>query len=85
MSALPIPVDSIEKAKHVLNILVYSYIGEQWESGRRYLIENNINILIEEKKMIGIYVFLKKICNALFLLVKKEKLEGFNNGMPIDF
>ena len=50
LSALPMPLDSIDKAKHVLNILVYSYIGEQWESGRRYLIENDINILIEEKK-----------------------------------
>lgn len=71
LSALPMPVDSIEKAKHVLNILVYSYIGEQWESGRRYLIENNINISIEEKDDWNICVF-KKICNALFLLVKKE-------------
>ena len=71
LSALPMPVDSIEKAKHVLKILVYSYIGEQWESGRRYLIENNINILVEEKDDWNICVF-KKICNALFLLVKKE-------------
>ena len=68
---MPMPVDSIEKAKHVLKILVYSYIGEQWESGRRYLIENNINILVEEKDDWNICVF-KKICNALFLLVKKE-------------
>ena len=71
LSALPMPLDSIEKAKYVLNILVYSYIGEQWESGRRYLIENNINILIEEKDDWNICVF-KQICNALFLLVKKE-------------
>lgn len=70
-STLPMPVDSIEKAKHVLNILVYSYIGEQWESGRRYLIENNIKILIEEKDEWNVCVF-KKICNALFLLVRKE-------------
>ena len=71
LSALPMPLHSIDKAKHVLNILVYSYIGEQWESGRRYLIENDINISIEEKDDWNIYVF-KKICNALFLLVKKE-------------
>lgn len=71
LSALPIPTYSIDKAKHILNILVYSYIGEQWESGRRYLIENSINIVIEEKDDWNICVF-KKICNALFLLVKKE-------------
>ena len=86
LSALPMPVDSIEKAKHVLKILVYSYIGEQWESGRRYLIENNINILVEEKDDWNICVF-KKICNALFLpngsTVKYEGLSRVKTIVPL--
>ena len=71
VSALPLPGDGIEKAMHVLNVLVYSYIGEQWESGRRYLIENDIYINVENEDAWNIYIF-KNICNALFLLVKKE-------------
>ena len=61
------PVDSIEKAKHVLKILVYSYIGEQWESGRRYLIENNINILVEEKDDWNICVLKKYVMHYFYL------------------
>ena len=71
VSVLPMPKESIEKAKHILNVLVYSYIGEQWESGRRYLIENDVDIPIACDDAWNICVF-KKVCNALVLLVRKE-------------
>lgn len=82
LTALPMPVDSIAKAKHVLNVLVYSYIGEQWESGRRYLIENDVNILIDDTDEWNIRVF-KNICNALFLLVKKENWKDLSQACQL--
>jgi replicative superfamily II helicase len=82
LAVKPIPMDEIEKAKHSLNILVYSYMGEQWESGRRYLIENKIDIIVSEEDEWNVRLF-KKICNALFLLVKKENWNDLTKSCQI--
>jgi len=36
---LPIPSDNIEKIKHILKLVAYSYLSEKWEDGKRFLIE----------------------------------------------
>ncbi|MFW5649158.1 MAG: DEAD/DEAH box helicase [Candidatus Alkaliphilus sp. MAG34] len=67
-----IPCNDIEKIKFIYRIISYSYLGEQWESGRRYLIENFKNILVEIKEIDtwDIKMF-KKTYLAFLYLIKK--------------
>ena len=52
---LPIPEKSLEKIKHVLKLITYSYLGEKWENMKRILLENttiwNLNYNSEDWDM----------------------------------
>ena len=80
--AFDMPKGEIDKAKYLLNVLVYSYIGEQWQNGRRFLIENDININISNNDKWNYRVF-KNICNALFLLVRKNNWKDLSDACDI--
>lgn len=70
---LPIPQDEICKIKHIYKLITYSYLGQKWESGRRFLIENNdvIKVNINQEDVWDIRLF-KKIYMAFIHLVRKN-------------
>lgn len=70
---LPIPQEEISKIKHIYKIIAYSYLGQKWESGRRFLIENSdiIKVNIKEEEAWDIRLF-KKIYMAFIHLVRKN-------------
>lgn len=74
---LPIPDNDIEKMKHVLKLVAFSYLGEKWEDGRRFLIENetilNVNYSPGENDW-DIRLFVD-IYNAIRFLVRKSSWE----------
>lgn len=41
MRALPLPEDEIERAKHVLRLISFAYLGQRWADVKRWLDENS--------------------------------------------
>ncbi len=73
MRVLPVPGNCIEKIKFIYKIIAYSYLGQKWESGRRYIIENEqlCLIQIEDSDTWDIKVF-KKVYKAFLHLIRKN-------------
>lgn len=71
--ALKIPNNQLEKIKFIYRIISYSYLGEMWESGRRYLIENEDDIVVDISKedLWDIKVF-KETYMAFIYLIRKS-------------
>lgn len=69
-----IPHDNIEKIKFIYRIISYSYLGEQWESGRRYLLENFNFALVEteDSDTWDIRMFKKTYLAFLYLIIKNS-------------
>lgn len=69
-----IPYNDIEKIKFVYKIISYSYLGEQWESGRRYLMENFKSVLVKvgDTDTWDIRMFKKTYLAFLYLIIKND-------------
>lgn len=81
ISVLPIPNEDIEKIKHIYKIIAYSYLGQKWESGRRYIKENEYlySMHIDENDTWDIRVF-KKIYIAFVHLIRKNDWNDLSNA-----
>ena len=44
LEVMEIPENSLQKIKHVLKMITYSYLGEKWENMNRFLHENNAHL-----------------------------------------
>lgn len=77
--ALRIPNNELERIKFIYKVISYSYLGEMWESGRRYLIENEKNIIVDilDQDLWDVKVF-KETYMAFLYLIKKNKWEDLN-------
>jgi len=71
---LPIPENDIDKIKHVLKFVAFSYLGEKWEDGRRFLIEHKDiwNVKQGENKDWDIKLFTSLYKGVLFLIRKNS-------------
>lgn len=78
---LPIPVNEIEKIKYIYKLVSYSYLGERWESGRRFLIENidKCKVKIFESDEWDVKVF-KTTYLAFLYLIKKDNWEDLHKA-----
>lgn len=76
LQILPLPQDDISKIKHILKLIAYSYLGEKWEDGRRFLIEkkDTWKIEINDENMWDERLF-KKTYLAILYLVRKNSWE----------
>ena len=80
LRSLPLPNDEIEKIKHIYKLITYSYLGERWQEGRRYLIENKDlwDINIEDEQSWDKRLF-KKIYLAFLYLVRKKNWKDLDH------
>lgn len=78
---LPIPSNEIDKIKFIYRIISYSYLSEKWESGRRYIIENADECLVEvySSDTWDLRVF-KNTYMAFLYLVKKSSWKDLNKA-----
>lgn len=69
-----IPLNDLNKIKFVYKIISYSYLGEQWESGKRYLSENFDEALVFDnpKDTWDIMMFKKTYLAFLYLIIKRD-------------
>ncbi|MGD2248562.1 MAG: DEAD/DEAH box helicase [Candidatus Methanofastidiosia archaeon] len=79
---LPIPEDDIEKIKYVLKLVTFSYMGEKWEDGRRFLIENEdiLNVSHEKGEEWDKYIF-KNIYDAIRYLIQKNSWKDLDKAV----
>lgn len=81
---LPFPNDEIEKIKHIINVIIYSYMGEQWESGRRFLLEYSEECIVNVDKSENWNVQLfKEIYMSFLYLVRKENWKDLTESCNI--
>ena len=80
LQIFPIPREDISKIKHILKLVAYSYLGEKWEDGRRFLIEeeNAWRIETSDENMWDERLF-KKTYMAILYLVRKNSWEDLTN------
>lgn len=78
---LKIPSDEVEKIKFIYKVISYSYLGEMWESGKRYLIENEKEIIvnISEKDLWDMRVF-KETYMAFLYLIRKHTWQDLHTA-----
>lgn len=70
---LPIPQKEEQKIGHILKIISFGYLGEKWESVRRFLIEEEPNIIVKNNQKDGWNKRLyKTIYHAIFYLIRKN-------------
>ena len=81
---LPLPQDDISKIKHILKLVAYSYLGEKWEDGRRFLKEekNTCEIEINDENTWDERLF-KKTYLAILYLVRKDSWEDLSNAVNL--
>lgn len=71
--ALEIPSDDMQKIKYIFKMISYSYLGQAWESGRRFILNYFNSILIEDNDndTWDVKIF-KTLYNAFLYLIKKD-------------
>lgn len=84
LQILPLPQDDISKIKHILKLVAYSYLGEKWEDGRRFLKEekNTCEIEINDENTWDERLF-KKTYLAILYLVRKDSWEDLSNAVNL--
>jgi len=84
LQVFPIPSDDVSKIKHVLKLVIYSYLGEKWEDGRRFLVEeeNVWKVRIDEGNSWDEILF-KRIYLAILYLVRKSSWEDLRNAIEL--
>ena len=84
LQIFPLPQDDISKIKHILKLIAYSYLGEKWEDGRRFLIEeeNVWRIEINDENMWDERLF-KKTYLAILYLVRKNSWKDLRNAINL--
>ena len=84
LQIFPLPQNNISRIKHVLRLIAYSYLGEKWEDGRRFLIEeeNAWRVEINGENMWDERLF-KKTYLAILYLVRKNSWEDLRNAVNL--
>ena len=84
LQILPLPQGDISKIKHILKLVAYSYLGEKWEDGRRFLKEekNTCEIEINDENTWDERLF-KKTYLAILYLVRKDSWEDLSNAVNL--
>lgn len=84
LRVLPLPSKEIDRIKYVYRLIAFSYLGQKWESGRRYIIENkdSISVDINPRDTWDIRMF-KQTYSAFVHLVRKDTWEDLSNACEI--
>lgn len=79
--AIPFPTDELNKIKYVYKIISYAYLGQKWESGRRFIIEYEkiCTVDVHEHDSWDVKVF-KKIYMAFFHLIRKNDWQDLSKA-----
>lgn len=78
LRAIPIPTDEIDKIKYFYKLITYAYLGQRWQDGRRFLIENESLWIVDENENEWDLRLFKKIYKAFLYLVRKKNWEDLN-------
>lgn len=81
LRALDIPDNDVDKIKYIYKIITYSYMGEKWESGRRFIKENDAlcRVEINDEEDWNTTIF-KKIYLSFLHLVRKDSWKDLNKA-----
>jgi replicative superfamily II helicase len=83
MCTLPIPSNSDDKIKYALRLIAYGYLSERWEAARRFLIENEAElILISERNRWNDRIF-RIIYLSVFYLVRKRSWDDLTKAVGL--
>ncbi|RLF99715.1 DEAD/DEAH box helicase [Thermococci archaeon] len=82
LQVFPMPLDEITKIKHVLKSVAYAYLGEKWEDGKRFLIEEKIvwKVKLNNTSSWDEILF-KKIYLAILHLVRKNSWNDLSEAI----
>lgn len=81
--ALPIPNNSDEKIKYALRIISYGYLSERWEAARRFMIDNEAELIrLEDGKRWNERLF-RTIYLSIFYLVRKNSWDDLTKAVDL--
>lgn len=78
LRSLPIPSDEIDKIKYFYKLITYAYLGQRWQDGRRFLIENEDLWSVNDAESEWDIRLFKKIYEAFLYLVRKQNWEDLS-------
>ena len=79
LEVMEIPENSLQKIKHVLKMIAYSYLGEKWENMNRFLHENNAH-LSQDSDYWDMRLFETIYAAILHLTEKKDRADLAKTG-----
>lgn len=84
LRVLPIPSDEIKKIRFIYRLIAFSYLGQRWESGRRYIIANKKDLIVKitDRDTWDIRVF-KNTYSAFIHLVRKETWDDLSTACRV--
>jgi replicative superfamily II helicase len=79
------PGDEIECIHFILKLITYGYLGEKWEAARRYLIENEKQLILNPINTSENWraTLLYKIYHAIFHIVRKNSWDDLTKALEI--
>lgn len=85
LQIFPLPDESLSRMKFVLKLIAFSYLGEKWEDGRRFLIERETawKIIHNESAQDWDIQLFNNCYRATLYLVRKQNWEDLSCAMEI--
>ncbi|WP_077701902.1 DEAD/DEAH box helicase [Virgibacillus dokdonensis] len=83
LRALPMPELDIDKIKYIYKLITYSYLGQRWQDGRRFLIENEQAWSVNEDEIKWDLRLFKKIYTAFLYLIRKLNWQDLHKASTI--
>ncbi|MGR6114964.1 DEAD/DEAH box helicase [Aeribacillus composti] len=83
LRALPLPENEVDKIKFVYKLVAYSYLGQRWQDGRRFLLENSDVWDVDSNEEEWDLRLFKKIYLAFLYLVRKSDWKDLTQASSI--
>lgn len=80
---LPIPNQDLEKIRWVLKIISFGYLGEDWQKVRKFIIDNEEQLLVATSSDNWNLRLLSKIYIAVFYLIRKNSWEDLTKAIDV--
>jgi replicative superfamily II helicase len=80
---IPLPSEEIEKVRSMLRMIAYGYLGETWETVRRYLIDKESRLIVDYEQGEWNERLFKTIYMSIFYLIRRDSWKDLEKAINL--
>ena len=80
---IPLPEEDLEKVRQMLRMIAYGYLGDAWETVRRYLIDRESKLVVNCELGSWNEKLLKTIYMSIFYLIRRESWHDLGKAVEL--